>query len=174
MPRGSRPRPAPGGREREAPGSAPWAEPAPAWRWYPPDMEPRDPSTRPGPSRTAVSYNAKDPNKDIRAFRDYILDNIGDVFLISQQFPRNAAHDDVIAVKQLRHRLACSCSEALDQFFVCHPGKVGFANQSAKIGPGGQRQTLACHVFRASQPQAVPENSRALATQQFGTCWIGM
>ncbi len=76
-----------------------------------------------------------------------------------------------MAVKQLRHRLASSCFEALDQFFVCHPGKVGFANQSVEIGPGGQRQTLACHVFRASQPQAVPENSRAPATQVCGPCW---
>ena len=99
------------------------------------------------------------------------LYRIRHIFRISQQFSRNAAYDDEVAVKQVRHRFASSRFEAKYQFFVCHPGKVGFANQSAEVGPGGQRHTLTCHVFRASQPQAVPENSRALATQVCGPCW---
>jgi thiosulfate/3-mercaptopyruvate sulfurtransferase len=40
------------------------------------------------PSRPAVSYSAKDPNKDIRALRDYILDNIGDVNLVDVRSPQ--------------------------------------------------------------------------------------
>ena len=43
------------------------------------------------PQRSAVTYSAKDPNKDIRAFRDYILDNIGDVNLVDVRSPQEFA-----------------------------------------------------------------------------------
>src|SRR5207237_2103748 len=40
------------------------------------------------PQRSATSYEAKEPNRDIRALRDYVLDNIGDVNLVDVRSPQ--------------------------------------------------------------------------------------
>jgi thiosulfate/3-mercaptopyruvate sulfurtransferase len=43
------------------------------------------------PDRTPTAYEAGEPDRDIRALRDYILDNIGDVNLVDVRSPQEFA-----------------------------------------------------------------------------------